>query len=138
MKKLLLLSLLILGTLAVHAQHWQWLNPRPVGNMLFNVLCNGSNTYYVAGYNGTMLKTTDGGNSWQQINLGNYNFYKAYAAGETGMKSLKLYNTQGKELFSRQSAEDHITLHLEIFPGGICYLRVSTGQETETVKVIKL
>ena len=43
---------------------WFWQNPYPTGNDLNCVSFVNSNTGYFTGVNGTTVKTTDGGNSW--------------------------------------------------------------------------
>jgi photosystem II stability/assembly factor-like uncharacterized protein len=43
---------------------WFWQNPLPQGNILFNVHVLGPNTAITVGAAGTVMKTTDGGESW--------------------------------------------------------------------------
>lgn len=50
--------------------NWKWLNPGPQGNTLNAVDFIDNNTGYSAGAYGTILKTTDGGADWTQINSG--------------------------------------------------------------------
>lgn len=49
---------------------WSWQNPLPQGNSLTSVKIVNSNTVYAIGYSGTVMKSTDLGNSWsyQMIN----------------------------------------------------------------------
>lgn len=49
------------------ADNWKWLNPAPQGNSLNAVDFIDNNTGYAAGDYGTILKTSNGGSSWQQI-----------------------------------------------------------------------
>ena len=43
---------------------WQWQNPIPQGNILFGSHFINDNTGYACGDGGTIIKTTDGGNTW--------------------------------------------------------------------------
>ncbi len=45
---------------------WQWGNPRPQGNTLDAISFAGT-TGYAAGFSGTLLKTTDGGQTWVRL-----------------------------------------------------------------------
>ncbi len=44
--------------------NWQWLHPKPQGNLLFWCKMWDANLWYITGQNGTFMKTTDGGVSW--------------------------------------------------------------------------
>jgi photosystem II stability/assembly factor-like uncharacterized protein len=60
-------------TTVTHSQlndNWKWLNPSPQGNTLNAVDFVDNNTGYSAGVYGTLLKTTDGGAGWEQLNSG--------------------------------------------------------------------
>ncbi|MDP1621877.1 MAG: YCF48-related protein [Bacteroidales bacterium] len=50
----------------VNAQ-WEWQNPLPTGNELRSIDFTDANTGYIAGYFGTILKTTNGGDTWEVI-----------------------------------------------------------------------
>src|SRR5436305_10551406 len=43
---------------------WVWQNPLPQGNTLYGVSFTDANTGTATGDNGTIVRTTDGGNSW--------------------------------------------------------------------------
>jgi photosystem II stability/assembly factor-like uncharacterized protein len=43
---------------------WFWQNPLPQGNLLSSVFFTDANTGYAVGYDGTILKTTNGGTDW--------------------------------------------------------------------------
>ena len=51
-------------TRAVASSQWQWQNPLPQGNNLRGASFVDANTGTVVGENGTIVRTTDGGNSW--------------------------------------------------------------------------
>ena len=54
--------ILLLGPDKTHSQDgWFWLNPLPQGNWLTDVEFTSSNTVYVSGYGGTMMKSTNNG-----------------------------------------------------------------------------
>jgi len=58
---------------------WYWQNPRPQGNHLKSVSFPGQNTGFIAGFFGTVLKSTDGGNNWNILKTGTKaNFSAAY------------------------------------------------------------
>ena len=59
-----LLALLLMAG-GVRAQQWHELNTGVVED-LYNVCCIDTNTVFVCGQNGLILKTEDGGNSWQE------------------------------------------------------------------------
>jgi len=63
--------LLLCSPSAVHAG-WVWQNPKPQGHYLNAVCFIDDQTGYVAGNAGTIMKTTDGGNTWsiQMAGLG--------------------------------------------------------------------
>src|SRR6266481_6044467 len=44
--------------------HWVWQNPLPQGNTLYGVSFTDANTGIATGDNGTIIWTTDGGNTW--------------------------------------------------------------------------
>ena len=62
MKKVFILFCLIIYSSA-YAQ-WFWQNPLPQGNLLISCNFTDSNTGWAVGYGGTIIKTTDGGESW--------------------------------------------------------------------------
>jgi photosystem II stability/assembly factor-like uncharacterized protein len=60
-------ALFILSTVPVQADEytdWCWQNSRTTQNELWGVSVVDSNIVWIAGYNRTVLKTVDGGNSW--------------------------------------------------------------------------
>lgn len=63
-RKVLLFLLLAVAGFA-KAQQWHELNTGVVED-LYNVCCIDTNTVFVCGQNGLILKTEDGGNSWQE------------------------------------------------------------------------
>lgn len=66
-KLILTASVLMLLFLTASAQQtpWQWVNPLPQGNLLNGVWSVTQDTVYAVGEDGTVLKTTNGGNTWQ-------------------------------------------------------------------------
>lgn len=50
--------------------NWKWLNPGPQGNNLYSVDFADNNTGYACGNYGTLLKSTNAGQSWYQLNSG--------------------------------------------------------------------
>jgi photosystem II stability/assembly factor-like uncharacterized protein len=49
---------------ALSGTRWVWQNPKPQGNTLYGVSFTNANTGTATGDNGTILRTTDGGNTW--------------------------------------------------------------------------
>lgn len=65
----LLPALLMLGLVAF-SQGWDWKNPLPQGNNTFGTWFTDANTGFLVGHFGTLMRTKDGGNTWEQYNLG--------------------------------------------------------------------
>jgi len=55
-------SWILIGT--AHSQDWQWQNPLPQGNWLNDVMFVNETTGWAVGDRGTIIHTTDGGQSW--------------------------------------------------------------------------
>ncbi len=51
-------------TTAPSGARWVWQNPLPQGNTLYGASFADANTGTATGDNGTIIRTTDGGNSW--------------------------------------------------------------------------
>ncbi len=52
---------------------WNWILPEPTGNILYSVYFTNRLTGYAAGALGTIIKTTDGGKSWDALSSGTLN-----------------------------------------------------------------
>ena len=57
------------------AQNWDWQNPKPQGVNLYSVCFPDANTGYTAGLDGTILKTTNAGADWTELNTGTSNSF---------------------------------------------------------------
>ena len=70
--KLLFFSLLLCccSNASVYAQTWKWVNPSPHNNMLFSIFFLNTDTGWAAGESGTIMKTTNGGASWEVQSYG--------------------------------------------------------------------
>ena len=66
MKKIFFLFLIVHCTLLIeHCEaQWGWQNPLPQGNLQTSVAFPSAKIGYICGWNGTFLKTTNGGNNW--------------------------------------------------------------------------
>jgi len=64
MKRILILISFLFIYSNSHAQ-WFWQNPLPQGNNLYSVHFINSNTGWMVGELGTILRTTDGGSMWE-------------------------------------------------------------------------
>ncbi len=66
MMKVLLLFFTFLITQNFYTQSsWSWQNPLPQGNSIFNIQFVNSTTAYATASSGTLMKTTDSGETWQ-------------------------------------------------------------------------
>lgn len=63
MNKIFLILIIILAATTTYSQ-WQWQNPKPTGNDLMKVQFINTNVGWFVGINGTIFKTTDGGQKW--------------------------------------------------------------------------
>ena len=64
---------------SLFSQAWNWLNPRPQGNALNYIFFADANTGYSVGDLGTIMKTSNAGSDWEQLNSGTaYNLKCAY------------------------------------------------------------
>lgn len=62
--------MLILGVLlaiSAFAGEWEWQNPLPQGNSLYDVEFVNDDLGWAVGLSGTLLKTSDGGATWNRI-----------------------------------------------------------------------
>ena len=77
--------LLCVNVFSAGAQ-WQWSNPRPQGNDLWNVrFAPGSTTCWAVGAAGSIIKSADGGASWSWLESGTSEFLLGVAAPTTGL-----------------------------------------------------
>lgn len=51
---------------------WNWQNPIPTGNNLFAIKFINSNTGIAVGECGTVIRTTDGGSTWNKLTISNF------------------------------------------------------------------
>jgi len=88
MKKSILTILLSAITCAAFSQ-WYWSNPLPSGYMLFDVDFINTTTGYVIGEKGTLMKTTDAGESWEFIPTGTFADFRkmCFTSENTGYAS---------------------------------------------------
>lgn len=87
--------ILILTTLTGSSYtQWLWQNPLPQGNPLNDIAVIDSNIAYAVGYWGTIIKTTDGGFTWDEKSLLIHNKLNSvcflnenigWAVGDTGI-----------------------------------------------------
>ncbi len=70
LKVILMALVLNMKLYSQQPDNWQWLNPKPQGNTLNAMDFVNDNTGYSVGNYGTVLKTTDNGVSWNNLNSG--------------------------------------------------------------------
>ncbi|MDQ3022159.1 MAG: YCF48-related protein [Bacteroidota bacterium] len=70
MKNILFITsiFILLNSNSYSQSGWYWQNPLPQGNDLVSVKFLNSKTGFTVGHYGIILKTTDGGNNWRQLN----------------------------------------------------------------------
>jgi hypothetical protein len=59
-------------------------------------------------------------------------------AGKGLESEVKLYDLQGRLVYSTETTEQEITIDLSQLPAGVYYCAVSNEKYKETVKVVKL
>lgn len=69
MKQVLIFSACLFYCISVYSQ-WEWSNPLPQGNTLKEIFFLDQNTGYIVGNKGSLLKTTNGGDSFELIDVG--------------------------------------------------------------------
>ncbi len=93
MKKIIFTTVLFFSFTYLIGQ-WTWQNPLPQGNGLTCIDFFDSNIGFAAGYLGTMLKTTNGGITWEYVqrptpksiySIAVIDEYTCYIVGESGM-----------------------------------------------------
>jgi len=70
MKQIIIFILIISNFAIAEDCSWKWVNPLPQGNNLNNVHFVNNDVCYIAGDNGTLLKSIDKGLSWNLIDAG--------------------------------------------------------------------
>lgn len=118
------LLLLLLVTEMVKAQQWREL-PTGVTEDLYDVCCIDTNTVFVCGQNGVILKTTDGGETWEEK-------YR-----QPGCQMTKMYfiNPQVGYVFcdSNISISSHTWSLMKTEDGGDTWQRTGTPQNSSFV-----
>ena len=65
----IILTLILIGitgiSISQQSDDWEWQNPKPQGNNIYDIMFINDNIGYAAGKFGTFLKTTDGGMNWE-------------------------------------------------------------------------
>ena len=69
MKQVLIFSACLFYCISVYSQ-WEWSNPLPQGNTLKEIFFLDQNTGYIVGNKGSLLKTNNGGDSFELIDVG--------------------------------------------------------------------
>jgi len=72
MKKIILFFLFISNLLFSEDCSWEWQSPLPQGNCLTCVKYASKDVAYACGNNGTIIKTTDGGENWELLKTNVY------------------------------------------------------------------
>jgi len=90
--------------------HWHWQNPLPQGNTLYGASFTDTNTGTATGDNGTIVRTTDGCNSWVIQSSGTTNtlygvsFTDVNHGTAVGASGTVLRTTNGGSTWSSQTS----------------------------------
>lgn len=90
--------LLCLLGLSGFSQGWVLENPYPTYQHLFAVDFPSESVGYIAGDNGTLMKTIDGGSTWQQVNLPAY-FFNSQIRNVNFIDNEKGFIALGKKVY---------------------------------------
>jgi len=108
---------------------WNWQNPLPQGNRLHDIQFPENNTGYAVGENGTVMKSTDGGITWEEQNTGNVasltslSFINAEIGFACGNSGTIIKTTNGGEqwnILSSKTDEDLYALYFINADIGFC------------------
>jgi len=103
---LLFIALLLLQPITVAQEGWFWQNPLPQGNSLFGVSFTDANTGTAVGTYGTILRTTNGGDTWTRQTSGTtewlfgISFTDANTGTAVGAVGIILHTTNGGATWS--------------------------------------
>lgn len=106
MRKIFFFGFLIF--ILVSAQEWEWLHPSPTGVNLKGVWFFNQEVGIVCGEAGTILKTTDGGETWQKIssptfrNLNDIHFINENKGFIVGDSAIILITEDGGQTWTRR------------------------------------
>lgn len=82
----LIIVMLVLFTIVNAQDGWFWQNPKPFGNLQYDIFAFDENTAITVGQYGTIMKTTDGGTTWnlKESGITTSLFYVHFTDGNTG------------------------------------------------------
>ncbi|MCX6157978.1 MAG: YCF48-related protein [Ignavibacteriae bacterium] len=86
MRKLILAIIIMTlnSSMSLSQYGWFWQYPRPVGSHLEDCFFTSENTGYAVGWDGTIIKTTNAGSEWMQLNSGSNRFlYSVFFTNQT-------------------------------------------------------
>ncbi len=120
-EKLLLSDNIFFSFLSTAFPQWSWQSNLPQGNYLCAVAYIDSNICIAVGYAGTIIRTTDGGVTWQRQHSGTIaTFYSvAFANASTGIvvgdSGIVLTTTNGGLVWTRQNSQTSVSLRAAAF-----------------------
>lgn len=103
MKTLVILMCIIIGLLVpAWGQSWEWLNPYPTGLEINQVYFLNANVGFVLGQGGTLLRSEDGGDTWEQANAATdvYFFKMIFPEASYGWVIGRDYYYSGSRVFA--------------------------------------
>lgn len=126
---------------------WEWAKPTPSGQWLWGVFFLDDKTGWIAGQNGRIMKTTDGGKTWKRqpsgatAMLGGLFFISDKIGWVSGVKGTILKTTDGGETWVKQNSGTDQQLTKVSFVDekngwviGSAIVHTSDGGETWTVQ----
>ena len=69
MKKIVFVFVILFTISSQINAQWHWQNPTPIGKPIYDMQFLDSLNGYVCGYGGMVLKTTDGGLKWEELQV---------------------------------------------------------------------
>lgn len=135
---LCLLAFLTSAASAEPGHQWTLLNPSPQSQALHVHAVVNDSTVFAAGYGGAIVRTTDGGDSWQLLNahtngwLTGAHFFdgqEGFLVGEEDLEAILLHTTDGGEVWERRETPEMPWLLDVDFTGTDIGLVVGVGGE---------
>jgi len=113
----LLVIVTLFWAVTIHAQ-WTWQNPLPQGNTLTDIKVFKDGSALAIGYSGTVLKTSDNGNTWVKKDLGYSNDFNSMCFVNdsigwlVGSSGLILKTMNSGETWKKQEWNDTVNTNL--------------------------
>lgn len=77
MKKFYAILIIVVGIISTTNAQWNWYNPKPMGEAVYDIKFIDNNTGFACGSTGHIVKTVNGGNNWYSLGSINPDFILA-------------------------------------------------------------